>query len=480
MPKLKIQIIVLFQNLGEQQPYFANSPAPPLPGLLLAGLTPDLVDVEVLHEMVRPIDYDTDADVIALSFMDYLFPHARQVAERFRRRGKKVIAGGRYASTFPQELLPYFDSVVVGEAACVWPRVVEDLVGGRLKKVYQAPLSPPLDNLPPPRYDLAEPVFMTPIVTEATRGCPFRCTYCALNIRPTAYRCRPIEHVIRDLTAVDRLPFHKRKTAMVYDNNFGGDMDYAKALLREIAKLDYWAIGFQFTFNCLKDDEFVELLHQAHGAMAFIGLESLNQPSLYAVQKRQNKVTEYREMFAKLKERGIVTFTGMMLALEEDTPEYYRTLPQRIEEVDPSAVLLSISIPIPGTPFARQVEAEGRIFDEDLSHYEGDHLVFLPHQVSPDDVFDAYQRINRVFFSWPKIIERGARLVWSYLRHGRGAARFIRWALIALIFFKVSLFERDHAKQKVYDVSRKNRLAVRQRLAQWTPAPALRRSLVTG
>ncbi len=123
--------------------------------------------------------------------------------------------------------------------------------------------------------------------------------------------------------------------------------------------------------------------------------------------------------------------------------------------MDPSAVLLSISIPIPGTPFAR-------------------------HRVSPDDVFDAYERINRVFFSWPKIIERGARLVWSYLRHGRGAARFIRWALIALIFLKVSLFERDHAKQKVYDVSRKNRLAVRQRLAGWTPAPALRRSLVTG
>jgi radical SAM superfamily enzyme YgiQ (UPF0313 family) len=480
MRKPKIQIIVLFQNLGERQPYFANSPAPPLPGLLLAGLTPDLVDVEVLHEMVRPIDYGTDADFIALSFMDYLFPHARRVAERFRRLGKKVVAGGRYASTFPQELLPYFDAVVVGEAPGVWPRVVEDLVGGRLKKVYQAPSSLALDDIPPPRYDLAEPVFMTPIVTEATRGCPFRCTYCALNIRPTAYRCRPIEHVIRDLTAVDRLPFHKRKTAMVYDNNFGGDMGYAKELLREIAKLDYWAIGFQFTFNCLKDDEFVDLLHQAHGAMAFIGLESLNQPSLYAVQKRQNKVAEYREMFAKLKERGIVTFTGMMLALEEDTADYYRTLPERIEAVDPSAVLLSISIPIPGTPFARQVEAEGRIFDDDLSHYEGDHLVFLPHQVSPDDVFDAYDRINRVFYSWRKIIQRGWRLVWSYLRHGRGAARFVRWALIALIFFKVSLFERDHAKQKVYDVSRKNRLEVKERLARWAPAPVLRRSVMTG
>lgn len=70
--------------------------------------------------------------------------------------------------------------------------------------------------------------------------------------------------------------------------------------------------------------------------------------------------------------------------------------------------------------------------------------------------------------------------MWAYLRHGRGAARFVRWALIALIFFKVSLFEQDHAKQKVYDVSRKNRLAVRERLARWTPAPVLRRVAMGG
>ena len=41
--------------------------------------------------MVRPIDYDTDADIIALSFMDYCAPHAIEVARRFRARGKIVV-----------------------------------------------------------------------------------------------------------------------------------------------------------------------------------------------------------------------------------------------------------------------------------------------------------------------------------------------------------------------------------------------------
>ena len=30
MPKPKLQIIVLFQNLGEERPYYAKSPSPPL------------------------------------------------------------------------------------------------------------------------------------------------------------------------------------------------------------------------------------------------------------------------------------------------------------------------------------------------------------------------------------------------------------------------------------------------------------------
>jgi len=457
MEKPKLQIIVLFQNLGEERSYFARSPAPPLSGILLAGLTPDIVEVEVLHEMVRPIDYETDADFIALSFMDFCAPHAYEVASRFRRMGKIVVAGGKYPSTFPDLVSPHFDSVVVGEAEPVWARVVVDLVAGRLRPRYESPLAPSLSDIPPPRYDLVEPAYSVPVVTEATRGCPFACTYCQLNIKRAAYRKRPIRDVIRDLTATGSLSLARRKMAMIYDNNFGGDLAYAKELLREIARLDLWGVGYQFSFNCLRDDEFVDLLSDAHCAMAFIGMESLNPPSLVAVQKRQNRVEEYQEQFLKLKESGILIFTGFMLALDEDTPEYYRSVPNRLEEVDPSALLISISIPIPGTPFHNEVEAEGRIFDHDLSHYEGDHLVFRPRNVSPAEVLEAFETINRVFYSWSAIVRRWQRFLETYLAAGlrqRGVLevgrRLVRSGLLSFIYFKLSAFQRHHAQHKVY------------------------------
>jgi radical SAM superfamily enzyme YgiQ (UPF0313 family) len=451
MCKPKLQIIVLFQNLGEERAYYARSPAPPLSGVLLAGLTPSIVEVELLHEMVRPIDYGTDAQFIALSFMDFCAPHAYEVARRFKELGKTVIAGGRYPSTFPTEVLPHFDAIVVGEAEPVWARVVEDLVGGTLEPVYEAPLAPPLDDIPPPRYDLVETSFAAPVVTEATRGCPFKCSYCQLTVRPTAYRCRPIEDVLRDLTATAALPLHKRKMAMLYDNNLGGDLKYAKDLLREIAKLKLWALGAQFSFNCLYDDEFVELLTQANCTMAFIGLESMNEPSLISVNKRHNRVREYREQFGKLKRRGILTFTGMMVALDGDTRAYYDRVPERLQEVDPSAILLSISIPIPGTPFHKQVESEGRIFDKNLAHYEGDHLVFEPQTVTAEDVATAFERINRVFYSWSGIAKRWWRFISAYLGTSWSLKKLTRSTLVSYVFFKISIFQRHHAQKKVYE-----------------------------
>lgn len=450
MSRPKLQIIVLFQNLGEGRPYYAHSPAPPLSGALVAGLTPPLVEVELLHEMIRPIDYATDADFIALSFMDFCYPHACEVARKFRKLGKTVIAGGRYASTFPREVIPHMDVTVVGEAEKIWPRVVEDLVRGKAEKVYEAPFGAPLDGIPPPRYDLVEPQFAVPIVTEATRGCKYRCSFCQLTVQNVPYRTRPISDVIRDLTATAGLPLHKRKMAMLLDNNLGGDMDYAKALLREIAKLKLWGLGAQFSFDCLHDDEFVELLVRARCGMAFLGLESLNEPSLASVHKNQNKVHEYKELFDKLKRKGILTFTGMMLGLDEDTPEYLESIPRKLDEIDPSSVLLSISIPIPGTPFHKTVEEEGRIVDRDLSHYEGDHLVFRPRIVTAAQVFDAFRKINRHFYSVKSILKRWWRLVAAQAWRGDPASRLFHTAMISAVFLKLSIFQRDHADKRVY------------------------------
>jgi radical SAM superfamily enzyme YgiQ (UPF0313 family) len=450
MRKPKLLIIVLFQNLREADPYYAKNPAPPLPGILLAGMTPPIVEVEVLHEMVRPIDYATDADFVALSFMDYLSPHAYDVAARFRALGKVVVAGGKFASTFPEEVQPHFDSILVGEAQGLWPTMVGDMVAGTLKPRYVADDTPSLANIPPPRYDLVEKQFPVRIVVEASRGCPHPCTYCQLNIKRLPFRARPVEDVIQDLGATKSLPWHRRKLAMILDNNLGGDLQNAKAILRAIPSLKYWAIGTQFSIECLRDEEFVELLARANCRMAFIGMESLNDESLQGVQKRQNKASEYKELFARLHSRGILTFSGLMFALEEDTPEYYGKLPERLDEVEVSAILPSISIPLYGTPWYRQVEAEGRLVDRDLSHYEGDHLVFRHRRMTEEEIFEAYRRVNRIFYGWWNIIRRWVRFMRQQRKRESPGQYLLKLLVTTFIYFEISIFQRHHAQHRVF------------------------------
>jgi radical SAM superfamily enzyme YgiQ (UPF0313 family) len=450
--KRKLLIIVLFQNLLDEKPYYAKNPAPPLPGLLLAGMTPPVLDVEVLHEMVRPIDYKTDADFIALSFMDYLAPHAYQVANRFREMGKIVVGGGKFASTFPDEVQPYFDSILVGEAQNVWPVMVEDMVNGRLKKRYLADPSLSLAGIPPPRYDLAEKKFSAPVVTEASRGCPHPCTYCQLNINRLAYRTRPVKDVIRDLTSTKGIPWHKRKMAMILDNNLGGDIKNAKSLLREIARLKFWGIGTQFSIECLRDNEFVELLAKARTRMAFIGMESLNMDSLNGVMKKQNKVDEYKSLIEKLHRKGILTFTGMMFALEEDTSEYYDSLPARLDDVGNAVILSSISIPLYGTPWYNRVLYEGRITDFNNTHYEGDHLVFKHKSLEDYEIYAAYKKVNRHFFSWKNIFRRWKNIIkMQSIQEYENIPEFLlKVGMLTFIYFKLSIFQRHHAQERVF------------------------------
>ncbi len=450
MRKPKLLIIVLFQNLIDEEPYYARNPAPPLPGILLAGLTPPIVDVEVLHEMVRPIDYKTDADFIALSFMDYLSPHAYQVAERFRSMGKIIVGGGKFASTHPDEVQPHFDSILVGEAQTIWAQMVYDMAGGKLKKRYDAGLIPSMENIPPPRYDLVEKKYFSPIVTEATRGCPHPCTYCQLNIVRTPHRKRPIKDVIRDLTHTKGLPWYKKKMAMLLDNNLGGDIKYAKELLGEIAKIKFWGIGAQYSIECLRDDEFVDALANANCRMSFLGMESLNEESLRDVQKKQNKTEEYKEYFDKLHKKGILTFTGLMFALDEDTKEYYEALPKKLDEVGCSVILPSISIPLYGTPLYFKTKDEGRLIDENISHYEGDHVLFKHKHLSENEIYEVYRRVNKIFYSWKNIFKRWFRFIRKQTIRESLPQFALKILITTVIYFKLTIFQRHHAQKRVF------------------------------
>ena len=115
------------------------------------------------------------------TYRDFLFsgfaPAAYQLATAFKKRGKIVVGGGPHVTYCKEEALTYFDTIVVGEAESVWEELLTDHKLGQLRNVYQgAPCD--MRSLPTPRYDLLKQNFFVPRVIQATRGCPFKCSFC--------------------------------------------------------------------------------------------------------------------------------------------------------------------------------------------------------------------------------------------------------------------------------------------------------------
>lgn len=105
-----------------------------LPLTSIAALTPLEHEVRIVDENVEPLDFETEADLVGVTFMTALAPRAYEIAREFRRRGKAVIGGGYHPTLYGQEALQYFDAIVIGDAEESWPRALRDFEQGYLKK----------------------------------------------------------------------------------------------------------------------------------------------------------------------------------------------------------------------------------------------------------------------------------------------------------------------------------------------------------
>ena len=79
---MKIDIIVVYVPryvFGHEKNFVS-----PITGIHLAALTTPPHSVRVIHQQVEPVELDTDADVVALSFFSGFAPEAYRLASLVR------------------------------------------------------------------------------------------------------------------------------------------------------------------------------------------------------------------------------------------------------------------------------------------------------------------------------------------------------------------------------------------------------------
>lgn len=396
-------------RLGIPGPLRNYAGAAPYTGVHLASLFPSAWHVTVIHEMVRDVSFDVDVDAVFLSTMDYCAHHARDLASEFRKRKVLVIVGGLYPTLNPGYFQDVADTVVVGEAEPIWPQLLKDLQARRLKARYGSATPANMSSLPPPNYEHVERNFKVTMAYEATRGCPFRCSFCVLSAIRQPYRRRPIPNVIRDVSAI---PSHwnwtQRKYLIFWDNNIGADRHYFRDLCEAIRPLKrIW--GAETSIDTVSR-ETARMIGKAGCRSLYIGLESLAEDSLLRANKGHNKIAEYKQRLRWLHENGVIVMSIFLIGLDGDSSEYLARLPELIHDIGVDVPVYSFVAPIEGTTFYKELRSSGRLLQGDiLDQMDGMSLTYSPQTIPAEELESALLHCMRESYRTKRVLSRIAK-----------------------------------------------------------------------
>jgi Fe-S oxidoreductase len=395
---MKIDIIIAYiqrYEFGHERDF-----VPPITGIHLAAITPAKHEVRVFHQQVDKIDLNTNADLVAISFFSGFAMAAYNLASAFRKRGKILVAGGPHVTYCQQETLDYFDAIVTGEAENVWPQLLQDIENGQLKPVY---VGTPCDmqDLPTPRYDLLPSKFFIKKVLQATRGCPFSCSFCTVPSLNPGFRLRPVKDVIRD-ASYDHFKFWwQRKIVWFWDDNLTINRPYIRQLLHEMIPLKKWWLT-QASMDIAKDAELLDLMKASGCIGVFLGIESFGAGSLADANKRQNKIANYATAVQTIRKRGIAVMAGFIAGFDHDDEQSIVTMADQLMEIGIDVPFLSIMTPFRGTPIRTKLEKEGRILhDRNWNFYNGYNVAFQPNHITAAQLLQAHRALwKKSFSSW--------------------------------------------------------------------------------
>ena len=357
---MKIDIVVVYVQRYERG--HEKNFVPPITGIHLAAITPAKHEVRVIHQQVEHPDLDTDADVVALSFFSGFAPEAYRLATEFRKRGKTVVAGGPHVTFSPDEASRFFDSIVIGEAESVWADLLADAEAGSLHSRYVG-RAIALADLPTPRYDLLPKSFFVPRVIQATRGCPFSCSFCTVPTLNPGFRTRPVEAVLKDIAYDKFSRWWQRKIVWFWDDNLTAKRKWVRELLTRMVPMKRWWLT-QASMDIADDPALLDLMQRSGCIGIFFGIESFGIESLDFAGKPQNNVSEYRRKISELHKRGICVMAGFISGLDGDTPESIRAMASRLDDIGVDVPFLSILTPFRGTPDYKRYQDEGRLLPE--------------------------------------------------------------------------------------------------------------------
>ena len=356
----------------------------------LAALTPPEIEVELVDLEMEEINYNEKVDLVGITLWTRLANSAYSTADEFKKRGVPVVLGGNHASLMPEEAKDHANVIVVGEGEAVWPNLLKKFKDRKYLRegIVKAEEKHNLTNLPVPKYELYENYeeYIPLFGLFATRGCPFKCYFCAdSKFNGGIQRRRPIEEVIEwskrykeNYLFNSHHPRPDLLSICFTDTNLWVNTSYAEELFKALIPLKTtWTS--QGSITAAKHPEIIRLAAESGCREMAVGFETINPATLKKdINKLQNKIEDYEYFISLMKQNGISIRGTFMFGNDNDELCAFEKTLEFIEKNCIEIPLVMISTPFPGTQLYEKLEKENRIFERNWSYYNCLNLVFYP------------------------------------------------------------------------------------------------------
>ena len=377
--------------------------SPSLGLLTIANMLQDKHTIIYENENIKDIDFDEKVDIVGISITVDIFPRACEIAKIFQSKNIPVVAGGIHITANPDESEKYFDALSIGLAELTWYDIISDFEKGQLKKRYYHNTS----NITPnsiisPAYNLInKSEYLYYNIISTSRGCPYKCNFCynSTDAYKNLYISRSVQDVIKDIKAINN------RHIMFIDDNLIGNPVWTFELLEAITPLNLkWNAAV--SSNVVNIPNMLDKMKSAGCQSLFIGFESINTSSIEDAEKVQNNVERYNYIVSEIHKRGIMINASFVFGLDGDNKDTFKNTLKWIVDNKIETVTSHILTPYPGTELFKKLKSSGRIIDDDYAKYNTANVVFMPKNMSPDELKQGYLKIYKDIYSFKNIIKR--------------------------------------------------------------------------
>lgn len=392
----------------------------------LERFAPDLVVV-----------YDDGFNYLTKMCLTNMRAAAFDMMRRAQRYGCKVVVSSSDASDRPADYLnEKADVVIVGEAEFTLLELIGHYDGdvaldavlgvvyrheGRTIRTPPRPVHRQLDELPLPAWDLLD---IAPykkiwerrhgyfsINMATTRGCPYKCNWCAKPIYGNAYHMRSPQNVFEEVVLLNKM--FGMDHIWFADDIFGLKRSWVATFAQLMGQS-----GLKVTFkiqsraDLLVQEDYVGHLKTAGCSEVWMGAESGSQKVLDAMDKG-TKVEQIKQARALLKKHGIKAAFFLQFGYPDEKQEDIALTLDLLAETLPDDIGISVSYPLPGTAFYDRVKAQLRT-KSNWAHSDDLDLMFV--QAFPKGYYRRLHRYAHAFFRMEQARAEPASVPMKYIR----------------------------------------------------------------